>query len=743
MNFEEMLNNTLIIKDENAITNNKQIVKDDVTMASKKYDIENMESEMVGDLDSLIKTRNDIFAKIRAIEEKYEGIENENNSKKVQMLNMEQAKLSAKKNELSKELSFIQNKLSSINNEIATISGTSREKILEAIKKQRWYFFKNKPKILMDRNTGLLWNNPEYVSYYTEKGQYFTVEKILKSIENLDIDGYGFWKIINERELEKIVKGNSGFPFYTGEYHKIGFNGGPNSKVIVRFEDREEYSSIWLDRDYPKKVDNQGIRLIYNDSLVCGTDYEVNVAQNNSVYSEEERLQYTLDLFIQNNLIPVFKDEQITELYKKIYIEKPKLVEQLHAVQVQIESLQTEELISSSFDYNVLLSKYDIKAIDNSIIKYYQAIQQWINELMEKLDYYEKEKDSVVRDFNVIGLKLSKKYENNINLTDEENSYLAERQRFFQKKFSLGVNGVKSKLLAVKKQADDLEDHIDEIDNGDDAIHALAILEQEKRASFSFIAENTAKIIHNALLKIEFFEKQHQFVLDSINIWEKWTEEYKIFKTTYKEDLKNSCEEDGIEPDIWSVWYKDWQKTRFLVEKMVQPIIERGLKNEIVTNGEEKVNVVQSIIGILENYKKSIDKFYIEERKGIYQKFAFQSGGELQDKFETESSLYRFVVEFQTSLQDIIFKCKNAEDRIFILNWANALLDIQIDEILVFVADNNLQKISQTVLQEFAELKQKNYDIYLADIKAYSEAKSQREKQYNSLIFKMRKDLMK
>ena len=79
----------------------------------------------------------------------------------------------------------------------------------------------------------------------------------------------------------------------------------------------------------------------------------------------------------------------------------------------------------------------------------------------------------------------------------------------------------------------------------------------------------------------------------------------------------------------------------------------------------------------------------------------------------------------------------------WILNWADCLLNIQIDEILEFVIDNDLQKISHTVLAEFSKLKQKNYDIYLADVKAYSEEKARREKEYNSLIFKMRKDLMK
>ena len=77
------------------------------------------------------------------------------------------------------------------------------------------------------------------------------------------------------------------------------------------------------------------------------------------------------------------------------------------------------------------------------------------------------------------------------------------------------------------------------------------------------------------------------------------------------------------------------------------------------------------------------------------------------------------------------------------MNWSSSLLDFQINEILGFVADHDLQKISKAVLGEFAALKQKNYDVYLADVKAYGMEKADREKQYNSLIYKMRKDLMK
>jgi len=156
---------------------------------------------------------------------------------------------------------------------------------------------------------------------------------------------------------------------------------------------------------------------------------------------------------------------------------------------------------------------------------------------------------------------------------------------------------------------------------------------------------------------------------------------------------------------------------------------------------EDEISVAQQIISELKVYRDAVDTFYREERKGIYQTFVFQPNGDVQDKLETESRLYKLTAEFQSALQSIIFNCAKAEDRIFILNWANSLLDIQIDDILALVSDNDLDKISDTILTEFSELKKKNYEIYLADAKSYGEEQARRDKQFNSLLFKMRKGL--
>lgn len=657
----------------------------------------------MNNLAALTVQRDVLLKKIRAMEASCEGIENENNAKRVQKLNLEQIQYSAQRQEIAAKLAVLDGNLADINAEILELSGTGVEKILEAIKNQRWYFIKNKPNILFDKNSGLIWANLYTFTYAEEaKGNWYHSSEVDDIIADYSfgMDGfrlptcYELWQAVEDRTIPFYRDNNNGWRLFGLTYWLCEYSGRRGAKSFANSGATNEWSEEYKGALFP-----------CSDYLIQNTDYQEKLNPSNPVYTEKERLQFTLDLFTKNELWPIFADAEVTELYKQIYFEKPKLVAQLQELQAQINGLQKVTLLSSEFDYTALLAKYDLKAIDASLIKYYQAVQQWCIELMEKLAYYEEQKAETIKDFNLISLKLSKKYEANPNLTEAENTLLRDRQGFFQKNFSLGMTSVKTKLLAVKKQADALEYKIDEINAGENSLRELAELEQEKRVSFAFLAENTAQIIKNALLKIEYFEANNTFVKNAINIWGNWTEDYRVFKTTYKEDMKHDCEDDGIEEEIWTAWYQDWQQLRYAIELKVQPVIERGLRGNIPTNSEVKTSVPEQLIYILAEYKNQVDNFYKEDRKGIYQKFAFQAGGNLQEKFETESSLYKYVAMFQAALQEIVFNCKNAEDRVWILNWANSLLDIPIDEVLKFVANNDLQKISHTILDEFMALK--------------------------------------
>lgn len=98
----------------------------------------------MSDLAALTEQRDGLLEKIRRIEISCEGTDNENNAKRVLELNLAQVQYSVQRQEIA-------TKLADINAGIMELGGTGFEKILEAIKTQRWYFIKNKPKILFGK----------------------------------------------------------------------------------------------------------------------------------------------------------------------------------------------------------------------------------------------------------------------------------------------------------------------------------------------------------------------------------------------------------------------------------------------------------------------------------------------------------------------------------------------------------------------------------------------------------------
>lgn len=685
----------------------------------------------MSELENLKARQQELLDKIHILEEQYEGIENEHNAQKIQELSKVQAQLMGSQNNLKQQLQSIQEKLKTINAEIDKLSSTVTDRILEAIKNQRWYFFKNKPHILMDKTTGILWANLDYFPYNqgSSANGWYELDEANALLKNYITDYFSNWLLPNEEDLIHIM--NKTFPFFDKHGFKQGNYWCTKKGVICIKNDTISGTNI------------SGRLIPCNYSLIQDSEYEENVSDDNLLYTEKERLQFTLDLFRENELCPIFNDAEITDLYKKIYFEKPKLLQALSKVETQLAQCEEVKTITINFDYTTLLNKYDTASIDKSIIKYYETVQKWIDELMEYLADFEQQKESVIQDCNQIGLQLSAVYKDDNNLTEAENELLKNRQYYFKDKLALGMDKVKTNLLKVKQQADDIEYTINEIDDGDNAIYELAQLEKKERASFALIAENTAKIVNKALQKIDFFEHNRDFIVKAVEVWSKWNEDYKVFKTKQYEELKHRCEQDDIEAEVWQKWYEDWQKLRFTIEEKLQPMIARGLKGDIETKEEQETPIIMQAIYVLNDYKIAVDNFYLEERKNIYQQYVFQNCGDLQEKFEVEKELYARTVNLQKALQNIIFNCKKEADKIFILRWIDNLIDIQINEIIQFVADNNLEQISQEVLNEFAKLKQKNYYMYLADIKAYSQEQANREKAYNSLIFKMRKGLMK
>ena len=388
---------------------------------------------------------------------------------------------------------------------------------------------------------------------------------------------------------------------------------------------------------------------------------------------------------------------------------------------------------SLPFSREKILAGYNLNEISSSLFRYNDAVKSLADLLLDRLKIYETSKQSTIQKFSSITSKLQTKYIPSSHLTDEENKLLADRQKVLSQELQLDMSDVKNKIINVKVQIERLEQRIDEINCGENSLTELAALNRNC-PDFSFVADNLLNLIAKWKDTLKFFDDNEWYVSNIADAQLAWTDSYKSFKTSLREELAADCRNDGIDEEIFSAWYDDWQKKRFAIEERYLPLTEFLLKGH--------VNIFNTF-WILDCYKDSVDKFYLHERKNIYQKFAFTAGGDLQEKFETESELYKLAEKFQRDLQEIIFSRGKTEERIFLLRWSEPLLNISIDEISNFIRDKELDAISEEVLTQFAELRRQNFAAYIADSQAYSDAVQKREKEFNALIFRMRKDLHK
>lgn len=190
-----------------------------------------------------------------------------------------------------------------------------------------------------------------------------------------------------------------------------------------------------------------------------------------------------------------------------------------------------------NLNYREILKKFDMAAIKKSPIKYFDAVLNVTDELLNILQDYETAQSETIAAFLKITLKLNIKYLDNPNLTPEENLLLAERQKFLAQRLELGTDEPKRKILLVKAQAENFFVELDAINGSDDSIRELAELQAEPRADFEFLVENLSRIILNAQRKINFFAAHKDLVSKVVEAQAEWRDNYKVFKTSLRRNF--------------------------------------------------------------------------------------------------------------------------------------------------------------------------------------------------------------
>ena len=293
---------------------------------------------------------------------------------------------------------------------------------------------------------------------------------------------------------------------------------------------------------------------------------------------------------------------------------------------------------------------------------------------------------------------------------------------------------MRNQIESLKSQADQFFIQLNEVNHSTNSIQKLAELESMPRPSFEFIVENIAKIVDDMQNEMKYFIENHELIAKFVEYWKVWSGDFISFKTNSRNELIKSCRNDGIDDEVSSKWFDEWNSRRLTIEKMFFPIVKLAF--------DGKSEIAAQSIQVLQNYKFALNNFYQNDRASIYRKFAFQAGGDLQEKFELETQMMNLSENFQRELQSVIFSSDSAEDRMFLLRWAESIINLPVNAVIAFVDERKLDKISEEILSKFSELRRQNFANYIADAKSYSEDLKRREDEFNALMFRMRKDLM-
>lgn len=651
-------------------------------------------------------------------------------------------------------------KLEQLEPELGNFEEGSEKILLEAISQQDWYGFKNKREIVFDSKTGLLFPNFEYIPHILLKD--WKVEQKNYAPNNIALKQ---WTCLSDI----IVDENHYF-------YQIYYNGG-NSNIKRRFPcnfaGKDNVNICIFKNRYYHYFTNFSKDQPYITSATSNSDgfYSfpvLHILNRTDIYPEYSRLIATekakiiLDFFIDQDWMPNFEqfleklpEEEEEEFQERVdqakkqcdeynrifdaYYQRIQLQKQLVGLESKIAELPEPtpvNVFTSDFDYQLELNAYDLDAVQNSVWQYSGASQQWISTLLSHIDEWENQHLSLVKNTVELNRELDKKLPVSINVTAEEKQLLESQLQHLKQRLDIGLTPLRSNLINLLSESQQLSSNLERTNT----LVGLAQIEQQVRPSFTLLAEHSATLCTKTLKEMEWLDQSLDFVKAVMSVLSKSAEDYLILVDKYQQDLMQIGLDNSIESEEISKWFAEWRSERLSLLKQIQPLLDAGL-NKLID--EQTVLDVLPCIG---QYQNELDQFYLQKRLGIHTTYAFQPNGHRQEKLEKEQELTKLVHQFMQQLEKVIFNTKTTAQKIWLIRFSEVWQQGVVNQITDFLAKEQLIERDDVVLimsEELRKVQQQNLAACLQDAQSYSEALAQREKDVNTLIFKMRKALQK
>ena len=334
------------------------------------------------------------------------------------------------------------------------------------------------------------------------------------------------------------------------------------------------------------------------------------------------------------------------------------LLAQLAEVQKEIDKSHEINLLSPAFDYRALLSDYDLPAIDNSVIKYAEALVSFADTLLKKLADYEREKGAVIAFIEKM---------TTTELFDLNRQ--TEGENFYEK--------TKKQIRSVKEQGLGL---MAKIDSANMDIDALAKIERTKLPTFPFMAENMARVVKTTLEKIDLFEINRDFILFLAGTCQEWKSDFSTLVNDRRRDFRPKRDSE-CRRAVESM-FDEWEKRRLGAEKIFSSLTDFVLTGHLLAKKENAPTLAERAFVILKDYRNTIDGFYNGKRWEIRHKFPKKGDVSPEERLEVERAFFWLVIYWiKETWSDIVFEAEDIDERRFLDSLMRDVLNDCIDSI--------------------------------------------------------------
>jgi hypothetical protein len=631
-----------------------------------------------------------------------------------------------------KEIERLNIEIKNYHNKIEYSSKDRETELYKNILNSSILTFKNKKKIALDIGTGILWPNPDY----------FDLNTCIK-IENLEISGIKNWTIASYDEalylLQKKCKlwGEGKHENFIKNYSHWAINLNNNDSIAL-----------------VRKPNNNGplskqAKFTCDPFLPCNKQFtclklglpKIDENNINNIIQKEmirNKINTFVDSLISHDWTPDFESNELNDIFEKIYL-KEKLIIRLNDLNEKIEtSITPLPGIYGLIDFEKRLYGLNISKIDSSPIKYCDKCKEYLDSFFQGLDEYCKQKEELISNASKITNLLKKPLNISNEFSKKERDVYILRHKFIQQRLDFTFDLIYRSLRAFRDEISVIGNEISNIAFEGGKLSALHALENKQRPSFLTFAEYTSQIISKHINRFEWYEKNSDLINKIVKIFNDSFKNYDIFVTKKKQDFLSKCLNESIEESISNEWFEEWRTEKIIFEEKLTSIITAAIDQKLEPTCTIK------IANELTSYSLIIDEFFENERIGIHQKYAFQHCGDLHEKFEKESELSKRYDKFHLTLQESIFMLAEIEQRILVTQWAEQWLKDKVPILISFIKNKDTEtafKISQTTLEEFSKLKDATLESFILDINEYTKAREQISREYNSLMYKMRKEL--